>query len=500
MRSWSAAPITLETTQEVLHDLLRANDRRVTIEEIQKRVAEHFNIKIADMHSARRARAVARPRQVAMYLAKQLTSRSLPEIGRKFGGRDHTTVMHAVRKIEELRATDAELRRGCRAACAGCWRAEPGRLSPHADRTRMLDRPTGFALSLFGARFAIVIDGFRTSVRVARIGRQALVRSRRPGRPRRDVTVHCRETLRSQPAMKLTIERGALLKSLAHVQSVVERRNTIPILSNVLLEAGGRCAGADRDRHGSRPSSSGCRPRSAPAGATTVPAHTLYDIVRKLPEGAQVELDGAGDARPGDAAPAARSFTLPTLPPEDFPAMAGGELPHQLLASPAEDLRSLIDRTRFAISTEETRYYLNGIYLHAHHDRRACKVLRAVATDGHRLARVEMALPAGRGRHARRHRAAQDGGRAAQADRGDRRSESRSRSPTPRSASPSTTVLLTSKLIDGTFPDYERVIPTGNDKILEVDCKELRRGGRPRLDDLDREDPGGEAGARRRAR
>ena len=100
-------PITLETTQEALHDLLRANDRRVTIEEIQKRVAEHFNVRIADMHSARRARAVARPRQVAMYLAKQLTSRSLPEIGRKFGGRDHTTVMHAVRKIEELKATDS---------------------------------------------------------------------------------------------------------------------------------------------------------------------------------------------------------------------------------------------------------------------------------------------------------------------------------------------------------------------------------------------------------
>jgi chromosomal replication initiator protein len=100
-------PVTLETTQEVLHDLLRANDRRVTIEEIQKRVAAHFNIRIADMHSARRARAVARPRQVAMYLAKQLTSRSLPEIGRKFGGRDHTTVMHAVKKIEELKATDS---------------------------------------------------------------------------------------------------------------------------------------------------------------------------------------------------------------------------------------------------------------------------------------------------------------------------------------------------------------------------------------------------------
>ncbi len=108
--------ITLESTQEVLHDLLRANDRRVTIDEIQKKVAEHYNIRLADMHSARRARAVARPRQVAMYLAKQLTARSLPEIGRKFGGRDHTTVMHAVKKVEELRDVRPELRRGCRTA------------------------------------------------------------------------------------------------------------------------------------------------------------------------------------------------------------------------------------------------------------------------------------------------------------------------------------------------------------------------------------------------
>ncbi len=99
--------ISLEATQDVLHDLLRANDRRVTIEEIQKQVASHFNIRTSDMHSARRARSVARPRQVAMYLAKQLTTRSLPEIGRKFGGRDHTTVMHAVKKVEELREHDS---------------------------------------------------------------------------------------------------------------------------------------------------------------------------------------------------------------------------------------------------------------------------------------------------------------------------------------------------------------------------------------------------------
>jgi chromosomal replication initiator protein len=101
--------ITLETVQDELRDLLRSHERRITIDEIQRRVAEHFNIRLGEMTSDRRARAVARPRQVAMYLAKQLTTRSLPEIGRKFGGRDHTTVIHAVRKIEELKASDPTL-------------------------------------------------------------------------------------------------------------------------------------------------------------------------------------------------------------------------------------------------------------------------------------------------------------------------------------------------------------------------------------------------------
>ncbi|MCH2546117.1 MAG: chromosomal replication initiator protein DnaA [Alphaproteobacteria bacterium] len=101
--------ITVETTQDVLKDLLRANDRHITIEDIQKAVATHYNIKLSEMHSARRSRVVARPRQVAMYLAKRLTSKSLPEIGRKFGGKDHTTVMHAVKRIEELRASDHDL-------------------------------------------------------------------------------------------------------------------------------------------------------------------------------------------------------------------------------------------------------------------------------------------------------------------------------------------------------------------------------------------------------
>jgi chromosomal replication initiator protein len=99
-------PITLESAQEELRDLLRSHERRVTIDEIQRRVAEHYTIRLSEMTSDRRARAVARPRQVAMYLAKQLTTRSLPEIGRKFGGRDHTTVIHAIRKIEELKLVD----------------------------------------------------------------------------------------------------------------------------------------------------------------------------------------------------------------------------------------------------------------------------------------------------------------------------------------------------------------------------------------------------------
>ena len=102
-------PITLELSQDVLQDLLRANDRRVTIEDIQRRVADYFNLRLSDMLAKRRAQSIVRPRQVAMYLAKQLTTRSLPEIGRKFGGRDHTTVMHAVRRIEELRQTDSSI-------------------------------------------------------------------------------------------------------------------------------------------------------------------------------------------------------------------------------------------------------------------------------------------------------------------------------------------------------------------------------------------------------
>ncbi|MEH3036728.1 MAG: chromosomal replication initiator protein DnaA [Sphingomonas adhaesiva] len=101
--------IDLEFAQVTLGDMLRGAQRRVTIDQIQKAVADHFELKPLDMLSARRARAVARPRQIAMYLSKRLTTRSLPEIGRKFGGRDHSTVIHAVRRIEELRDSDRDV-------------------------------------------------------------------------------------------------------------------------------------------------------------------------------------------------------------------------------------------------------------------------------------------------------------------------------------------------------------------------------------------------------
>lgn len=102
-------PLTVESAEDLLRDLLRSHDRRISIEDIQCKVIAHYNIRISDMHSPRRARNVARPRQIAMYLAKVLTEHSLPEIGRKFGGRDHTTIIHGIRRIEELMATDRAL-------------------------------------------------------------------------------------------------------------------------------------------------------------------------------------------------------------------------------------------------------------------------------------------------------------------------------------------------------------------------------------------------------
>ncbi len=266
--------------------------------------------------------------------------------------------------------------------------------------------------------------------------------------------------------MKLTIERTALLKSLGHVQSVVERRNTIPILSNVKLEAGDgamRLNATDMDLDIVEQAVA----EVATPGSTTVSAHTLYDIVRKMPDGAQVNMDGGGDGQVILSAGRSR-FTLASLPIDEFPVLSGGDFPHQFTVTAAE-LRGLIDRTRFAISTEETRYYLNGIYLHgADHDGAA--LLRAVATDGHRLASVEIALPPGAegmpGVIVPRKAVAEL--RKLIDESGDEVTVSLSESKIRFAFD---AAVLTSKLIDGTFPDYQRVIPEGNDKIMEVDCR-----------------------------
>ena len=267
--------------------------------------------------------------------------------------------------------------------------------------------------------------------------------------------------------MKLTIERAALLRALGHVQSVVERRNTIPILSNVLLRAEGAklsLSATDMDiEMVSALAAQGARP-----GATTVPAHTLYDIVRKLREGAQIEFEMTGEKGLMTLRSGRSTFTLSCLPPEDYPLMAGGDLAHNFLLS-AADLKRLIDRTRFAISTEETRYYLNGIYLHAAKADQL-NMLRAVATDGHRLARMEIPLPEGAsgmpGVIVPRKTVTELRKLLDEMDQ----DVSIALSDTKIRFTFGDTVL-TSKLIDGTFPDYERVIPAGNDRFLEVECK-----------------------------
>jgi len=274
--------------------------------------------------------------------------------------------------------------------------------------------------------------------------------------------------------MKATIERATLLRCLSHVQSVVERRNTIPILSNVLIEAEGdnslRVMATDLDLQVIEHMDANVDS----AGSITVSAHLLFDIARKLPDGSQVSLEAAENRM---AIKAGRSrFSLPTLPRDDFPVIVEGDLPTSF-ELPAKTLAELIDRTRFAISTEETRYYLNGIFFHVSDDREP--VLKAAATDGHRLARFTLPRP--------------DGAegmpdvivpRKAVAELRKLLEESLdgnvqidlSASKVRFTLGGEGGVVLTSKLIDGTFPDYSRVIPTGNDKLLKLDPKSFHEG------------------------
>ena len=270
--------------------------------------------------------------------------------------------------------------------------------------------------------------------------------------------------------MKLTIERAALLKLLGHVQNVVERRNTIPILSNVKISASDGKINLNATDMDLDIIDNTDAVVSTP-GETTAPAHTLYEIVRKLPDGSEVEIDATG----GDGKLTIRSgrsrFTLSSLSPNEFPVMAGGDMPTSFSVS-AVQLKELIERTRFAISTEETRYYLNGIYLHEAISDGEGPVLRAVATDGHRLASSDIVLPDGakgmpsvivpRKTVGELHKLIEETEGEILISLSDSKIQFSFDG-----------VVLTSKLIDGTFPDYERVIPEGNDKVLVVDRKQF---------------------------
>ena len=271
--------------------------------------------------------------------------------------------------------------------------------------------------------------------------------------------------------MKLSIERSALLKAVSQAQSVVERRNTIPILANVLIEA-------EREHVLFRATDLDIEvldkaiAQIEQTGATTVSATTLHEIVRKLPEGSLVTLNN-NPTKGRLIVEAGRSiFSLATLPKEDFPVMANSEYAANFSA-PATLLRRLFDKSKFAISTEETRYYLNGVYMHSA-ESEGGQVLRCVATDGHRLASVETDVPTG----------ASDlpgvivprktvGELRKLLDNDDVQiavsvSETKVRFATPE-------ITLTSKVIDGTFPDYARVIPQGNTRKMEVDANEFAK-------------------------
>ena len=267
--------------------------------------------------------------------------------------------------------------------------------------------------------------------------------------------------------MRLTIERAALLKALGHVQSVVERRNTIPILSNVLLAADKQAlafSATDLDMEIIDEASATVET----PGQITAPAHTLYEIVRKLPEGADVELRYTSDDPRLQVSAGRSKFNLPVLPAGDFPVMSQDGLSARVSLE-AEALIRLIDKTRFAISTEETRYYLNGLYLHTVTDGGSTK-LRAVATDGHRLALAEMPAPDGvaglpgvivpRKTVQEVRRLLDDSGASVELQM----SQAKLRLDF-------TGATLTSKVIDGSFPDYGRVIPKDNNRVLILDNK-----------------------------
>ncbi|MCZ2328032.1 DNA polymerase III subunit beta [Bartonella sp. F02] len=270
--------------------------------------------------------------------------------------------------------------------------------------------------------------------------------------------------------MRVTIDRSQFLKSLSRVHRVVERRNVIPILSNVLIDASGhgvQLKATDLDLEVIESSIA----HIEEAGAITVPAHLLYDIVRKFPDGNEIILETDVNQENTMSVVSGRAnFRLQCLPKKDFPESLPGQFNYRfsLLAS---SLKYLLDCTQFAMSTEETRYYLNGIYFHIIDDG-AVKKLRLVATDGHRLAQADVEAPSGTedmtGVIIPRKTVWELQRLLIEETDSDvciELSETKIRFSVG-------SVVLTSKLIDGVFPEYQRVIPTtrlGESKRIRIE-------------------------------
>lgn len=264
--------------------------------------------------------------------------------------------------------------------------------------------------------------------------------------------------------MRFTLQREAFLKPLAQVVNVVERRQTLPVLANFLVQVqNGQLSLTGTDLEVEMVSRIAVE--DAQDGETTIPARKLFEIIRALPDGSRITVSQTGDKI---TVQAGRSrFTLATLPSNDFPSVDEVEATERVAIGEAT-LKELIERTAFAMAQQDVRYYLNGLLFDLRGD-----ALRTVATDGHRLALCEtdLAKPSGSKRQiivprkgvTELQRLLESGDREIELEVG--RSHVRVKRDD---------VTFTSKLIDGRFPDYEAVIPIGADREVKVDREALR--------------------------
>ena len=264
--------------------------------------------------------------------------------------------------------------------------------------------------------------------------------------------------------MRFSLQREVLLKPLAQVVNVVERRQTLPVLANLLVKVrDGQLSLTGTDLEVEMVSRTVVD--DAQDGETTIPARKLFEIVRALPDGSKVTISQSGDKV---AVQAGRSrFSLASLPANDFPSIDEVEATERV-AVPEAALKELIERTAFAMAQQDVRYYLNGLLFDLRDS-----ALRCVATDGHRLALCEANLDGGAGSK-RQIIVPRKGVQELQRllEGGDRTLElelGRSHIRVKRDD-----VTFTSKLIDGKFPDYEAVIPIGADREVRIDREVLR--------------------------